>query len=122
MLARCPNCGATVSTRSTHCPQCHGRLRRPRKDAANLVFAWTFVAFNALMIVWITFYMITGRTTLRTAQIEGEAAATPIPGEMGVGFLLLLWMLGLLILGLCAMFNIAHRSTDEKRQHHHVTR
>ena len=74
------------------------------------------------MIVWITFYMITGRTTLRTAQIEGEAAATPIPGEMGVGFLLLLWMLGLLILGLCAMFNIAHRSTDQKHQHHHVTR
>lgn len=122
MLARCPNCGATVSSRSIYCPQCHGRLQGPRKDAASLVFAWAFVAFNALMVAWISFYLITGRTTLRTVGIEGQAAGTPVPGELGVGFLLLLWVLGLLILGLCAMFNFAHRATDEKRHHHHVTR
>lgn len=113
MLTQCPNCGATVSTRSVHCPDCHGRLLAPRKDAANIVFAWSFVAFNALMAAWIGFYMLTGRTTLRTANIEGDMAGTPVSGGMGVGFLLLLWVLGLLILGLCAMFSIAHRSGQE---------
>lgn len=118
MLTRCPNCGATVSTRSDECPQCHGRLHAPRKDVANRVFAWTFAAFNALMMVWIGFYMLTGRATLRPTQMAGMSA----PGELGIGFLLLLWMLGLLILGLCAMFNFAHRSAADHAEHRRATR
>lgn len=118
MLARCPNCRAMVSTRSARCSQCHGRLRRPGADTAGRVFAWTFAAFNALMLAWIAFYMMTGRTTLRTPSIEGDAAGTPVGGEMGIGFLLMLWALGVLILGLCAMFNFAHRATH----HHHSDR
>ncbi len=122
MLARCPNCGATVSNRSDYCPQCHGRLRAPRRDTANTVFGWTFAAFNALMIVWIGFYLLTGRTTLRTAEIEGDMAGTPVAGGMGIGFLLLLWVLGLLILGLCAMFNFAHRPVEDDDPQRRLTR
>lgn len=89
---------------------------------AGKVFAWSFAAFNALMFAWIAFYMMTGRTTLRTPEIEGDTAGTPVGGEMGLGFIMMLWVLGLLILGLCAMFNFAHRSPHHNNDSHRVTR
>ena len=120
MLAQCPNCGATVSTRSAQCPQCHGRLRPPDRDAGGRVFGWAFAAFNGLMLAWIAFYIMTGRTTLRTVDIEGDLAGTPVGGGLGIGFLLVLWGLGLVVLGLCALFNFSHRATHNRS--HRVTR
>lgn len=120
MIARCPNCNTTISTRSTHCPECRGRLRLPGHDMARAVFAMTFVAFNGLMLAWVGFYMTTGRISLRTADIEatGDMAGAPVAGGAGLGFLLILWLAGLLVLGLCAAFNLAHRSVKDGR---HVT-
>lgn len=111
MLAQCPNCRATISTRSIRCPECHGPLRNVEHQAAAKVFWWTFAAFNLLMALWVAFYLLTGRVTLhRPADIQqaGDAAGTPVAGNLGLGFLFMLWMAGVLILGLCAAFSLAH--------------
>lgn len=116
MIARCPNCSATISNRSIRCPDCHGPLRQPGRDASRVVFLWSFAAFNALMIAWLSFYLLTGRLTVRIPRIEGDMAGAPLGGGAGLGFLLLLWFLGILILGICAAFNRAHRSGHETVQ------
>ena len=121
MLAKCPNCSATISARSTQCPQCHGQLRLPSRRASNAVFAWTFAAFNGLMLAWLAFYFATGRTTVEAVRIEqGAMTGAPMGGQLGVGFLMLLWFLGLLILGMCALFNLVHQSARRETPGRHA--
>ena len=110
MIAQCPNCHAKVSTRSINCPECHGPLRQPGRESTASVFKWTFVVFNVLMGLWIAFYLTTGRLTIRKADIEpvGDAVGTPIGGSLGLGFLVSLWLVGGIILGLCAAFSLVH--------------
>lgn len=121
MFVECPNCRTRVSTRAVTCPECHGPLRAPPRDLAAPVFRWSFIVFNVVMICWTLFYAATGRTTLRPPEIvvdAGEDAlavtGTPIAGGMGVGFLLVLWGLGFVILGLCAAFARV-KSADRRR-------
>lgn len=111
MFVECPNCHARVSTRALFCPDCHGRLRPPPRDLAAPVFRWSFIIFNVLMVCWTAFYAVTGRTTLKAPEIPTDsgldpaaAAGTPIAGEMGLGFLVMLWALGFIVLGICAAF------------------
>ena len=111
VFVECPNCHARVSTRAIFCPECHGRLRQPPRDLAAPVFRWSFVIFNIVMVCWTAFYAVTGRTSLRDSAIAADpgpdpaaATGTPVPGEMGLGFLVMLWALGFLVLGVCAAF------------------
>lgn len=117
MLRECPNCHAKVSTRSVTCPECHGPLRPPAADSAALVFKWAFVTFNLLMAVWVSFYLITGRITLSRPEpaSAADAVGTPVVGGMGLGFLMTLWIAGAGILGLVAVFGLAHNPNRSRR-------
>lgn len=115
MLAQCPNCHTKISSRSIQCPECHGPLKQKGRDASRIVFVWTFVLFNVLMLLWLAFYLTTGRLTFYAPRIDefGGAAVAPVAGGMGIGFLCLLWLIGLLILGICAAFNFAHQASKQ---------
>lgn len=116
MFIECPNCRGSVSTRSTRCPRCNGPMRAAPRDLTAPVFRWSFILFNALMVVWTGFYLVTGRTSIRPPAINDTdglvAAGSPLPGEMGLGFLLVLWALGFIVLGLCAIFNMSRGSEE----------
>lgn len=109
----------TISSDSIACPACHGPLRRKQKDMARPVFVWAFIAFNALMIAWLIFYLVTGKTGLLSPRIlsaslrGGDAAGTPVGGNFGLGYLITLWIWGTVVLGLFALPTFANM---KKRQ------
>lgn len=109
MLAECPNCRSKISPQSTVCPGCHAPLRQPPRDVARPVLVWAFVAFNTLMIGWLAFYLVAGKTDLLAPRIlsaalgGGDAAGTPVGGGFGVGYLIMLWIWGTIVLGLFAL-------------------
>lgn len=109
MLSECPNCRCKISPQNTVCPGCHAPLRQAPRDAARPVFLWAFIAFNILMIGWLAFYILAGKTGLLAPRIlsatlgGGDAAGTPVGGGFGVGYLVTLWIWGTIVLGLFAI-------------------
>ncbi len=111
MLTNCPNCDAVVTTRTVECPGCRGPLRQRPVDASRAVLLWCFLAFNVFMAGWTAFYSVTGRVTLRAPSVhepELAVAGLPLGGNLGLGFIIGLWLLGLLLLGICASFSHFH--------------
>ena len=111
MLAECPNCHSKISTRSTTCPGCRAPLRAASPDASARTLKWVLVVFNLVMVLWIAFYSVTGRLSLRpppVASTTREAAAgaigTPLGGDLGLSFLLGLWLVGCVFLSLATVF------------------
>ncbi|WP_196258252.1 hypothetical protein [Pelagibacterium limicola] len=108
MTSECPNCRAVISGQSTICPGCHAPLFQPSHDPARPVFVWAFAVFNVLMAGWVVFYLLTGRTSVMAPRIlnasfgGGDAAGVPVGGNFGLGYLVVLWIWGTVVLGLFA--------------------
>lgn len=103
----------TISSDSFACPACHAPLRRAPRDVTRPVFVWAFAAFNILMAGWLVYYLVTGKSGLLAPRIlsaslrGGDAAGTPLGGGFGLGYLIMLWIWGTLVLGLFALPSLA---------------
>jgi len=65
-----------------------------------LVFKWTFIAFNVVMLLWIAAYMVELGELSSTTSDEYERAGVAIGGTIGTGMLVAIWLAGVVILGL----------------------
>ena len=69
------------------------------------LFKFLFIAFNALMFVWVVGYWITVNGMLQTSASDATTAGMQIGATIGTGLLLFLWVAGSVILGLITLLS-----------------
>jgi len=97
-LIQCPECASEVSDSAFRCPKCGKGLRKPKRGFFGVLFKWTFILFNILMIIW----LIAGVNAAQKvdAVSEAERAGRDAGTAIGVGIIVTVWALGDVILGL----------------------
>ena len=99
----CPSCGRDVSSKAYECPNCGHPLRKPKRGFFGKLCKWGLILFNLLMIFWLISYFNQVGEVLNQAKNEAEKSGAAIGGTLGVGFLLSIWVMGDIILGLAAL-------------------
>lgn len=84
-LIECPECGKEVSDKTYKCPNCGFVINKPKRGITGMIFNFLFIAFNAIMIIWIGSVLLLPTT----ADIEMSGAAT----GMAAGMLIFIWIL-----------------------------
>lgn len=102
-LVACPECSIKVSDGAFKCPSCGFTLKKPKRGFFGKMFKWSFILFNALMLWW----MIGGMSAAseHTTGLSGAEQAGAAVG-MGIGFTFILgiWVVGDIILGMFVLF------------------
>ncbi|WP_421579753.1 hypothetical protein [Shinella sp. M31] len=105
-MINCPECSNTVSDAAFKCPSCGVQLRKPKRSFFGKLFKWSFIAFNALMLVWLVSGVNAasdGMNSLNDAERAGSAIGT----GLGVAMIFSVWVVGDIILGLFVLFTRA---------------
>lgn len=102
-ITACPSCNGNVSTKAFDCPSCGHPLRKPKRGFFGKIFKWLLIIFNLVMLAWlISYFSLIGEMMNGTAS-DAEKAGAAIGGSIGTGFLLTVWVIGDIILGLAAL-------------------
>ncbi len=102
-MVACPECQTQISDKAFKCPSCGAQIRKPKRSFMGKLFKWTFVAFNALMLVW----LVTGfsQSSQKMTSLTGAEQAGAVVGTgIGIALILGIWAIGDLILGLFVLF------------------
>lgn len=102
-LISCPSCNAQVSRRAFDCPSCGHPIRKPKRGFFGKLFKWSLILFNVLMVVWLVGYAGELAELSDATTSDAEQAGVAIGGTIGVGMLLVVWVLGDIILGLATL-------------------
>jgi len=102
-LTPCPSCGADVSDKAFDCPSCGHPLRKPKRGFFGKLFKWLLILFNVLMIIWLFGYLGVVNDQMDQATSDAAQAGTAIGGTIGVGMILITWVIGDIILGLATL-------------------
>lgn len=89
-------------------------ITRRRRGPFGWVIAVLFWGFNALMVAWLISYLGLIGDHLGDSADEATQAGTVIGGAIGSGFLLFIWFIGDIILGIMMFFTRGHLETYEK--------
>lgn len=103
-LIDCRECGAQVSDSAFKCPQCAFQLRKPKRSIMGKLFKWVFILFNIFMAIWLFSALAGVGDAASTATTDAEKAGAAIGATLGLGFLLGIWVIGDIILGLLVLF------------------
>lgn len=87
--------------------------KRKRGIFGTLVW-WVFLAFNALMALWLFFGLSHVADQAPKAASGAEQAGMAIGGAIAAGMLLSVWLIGALILGLIVALTRGKTITIEK--------
>lgn len=102
-IIACPECSQNVSDTAMKCPHCGVQLRKPKRGFMGKLFKWSFIGFNALMVLWLVTGL--GNVSQGYDQLsEAEQAGAAIGTGLGVAFIMTIWVIGSVILGLFVMF------------------
>ena len=99
-MMNCPECTSQVSDQAMACNHCGVQLRKPTRSFFGKLMKWLFVAFNAIMLLWLWSYFGVIDDSMTSSVSEAEVAGTAIGGTIGTGILVTLWVFGDIILGL----------------------
>lgn len=102
-LINCKECDKQVSNEAFKCPHCGAQLRKPKRGLFGVIFKYTFILFNIFM-VWAMFTGMSGVSEMPEATSSAEEAGRNIGTGLGIGFMLVIWALGDVILGLLVLF------------------
>lgn len=69
------------------------------------LFKFLFIAFNALMLIWVVSYWVTLGGMFQTAASDATKTGMEIGAAIGTVALLFLWMAGSVILGLITLLS-----------------
>lgn len=100
---QCPSCGRDVSPKAYDCPHCGHPIRKPRRGPFGFLAKWLLIGFNVAMVIWVFSYMAELGELANQAQSDAEKAGVGLGGAVGVGALLVLWVLVDVILGLVVL-------------------
>jgi len=101
-LIQCPTCDKEVSSSANNCPSCGAVLRKPKRGIFGKLIVIVFWVFNIIMAVWIFgggSDAIQTTSTLSGAEQAGAAIGT----GLAIGFLITVWLIGAIILGIMAL-------------------
>ena len=76
------------------------------------IFLLLFIAFNALMLLWLVAYW--SQLSGTTAASEAEQAGRAIGGAIGSGMLLSIWAMGDIILGIFVLLTRGRKTIIEE--------
>ncbi len=102
-LTACPSCNNSISSKAFDCPTCGHPLRKPKRGFFGKIFKWLLIIFNILMIVWLVSYLGQIGEAINSTTDEAYQAGTAIGGTLGTGFILVIWVIGDIILGLATL-------------------
>jgi len=104
-MIQCKECGGNISDNTLVCPHCGVQLKKPKRGFFGKLFKWLFILFNLLMVVWLfSYFGLIGESLDTTTTNSAEEAGTLIGGSIGSFFLIMVWALGDIILGLFVLF------------------
>lgn len=96
----CAACDHAISIQAYDCPKCGHPLRKPTRGFFGWLFKWTLIAFNVIMVLWLFAYWSSISDMMGAGTSDAEQAGAAIGATMGTAFLLVIWVLGDIILGL----------------------
>lgn len=102
-LRNCPECEKSVSDTAFKCPNCGAKLREAKRGFFGKLIKWSFIAFNAIMALWI-FSGINNATESMAGMSGAEQVGAQIGTGIGVALVLGIWVVGDIILGLLVLF------------------
>lgn len=103
-LVECRECKVEVSDSAMKCPSCGFQLKKPKRGIFGKLFKWIFILFNILMVVWLFAGFQTAAEVSSTAGSDAESAGAAIGTAIGVSFILGIWVVGDIVLGLFVLF------------------
>jgi hypothetical protein len=103
-LVNCPECNTQVSSTAHRCVRCGHVISKPRRGFFGTIFKWGFIAFNALMLIWLVGGMGAASDQVAQASSNAERAGATIGTAIGAGLIIGLWVGGDIILGLFVLF------------------
>jgi len=103
-LINCPECNHEVSSTTKICPNCGYQLNKPKRSFMGKLFKWIFIIFNLLMAAWLISYFSQAGEMASNLSSDAEKAGAAIGGTLATGFLLSIWVVGDVILGLFVLF------------------
>lgn len=103
-LIHCPECNNQVSDQALKCPACGKQLRKPKRTFMGKIIKWLFILFNILMLFWFISGMSGSADVINSATSEAEKAGAAIGTGLAASFVLSLWAIGDIILGLFVLF------------------
>jgi high-affinity nickel permease len=81
-------------------------IRREVSDRTTFgnLMKWIFIGFNILMIVWVIAGFSAASDSMQNTVNEAEQAGAAIGTTIGMGMLMIFWVLGDIILGMFVLF------------------
>lgn len=73
------------------------------RSAFGKVIKWLFIIFNILMIIWLVTGLGAAGDAMNNTVNEAERAGAAIGTTIGMGFILVVWALGDIILGILVL-------------------
>lgn len=90
------------------------RIEKRKRGIFGTLVWWVFLAWNAFAALWL-FYAISGAAqVVQNSADAGAQAGAAIGGTIASGFILSVWLLGSLILGLIVMLSRGKKVTIER--------
>lgn len=99
-LIHCKECNSEISSEAFDCPKCGAKLRIPKRTVFGNFVKFGFIGFNILMVYWFFSYVVDISHSLNTASSEAVKTGTSIGGGIGMMFILIIWGVGCVVLGL----------------------
>lgn len=108
-LVQCPECPAQVSAAAAACPQCGHPIRPPSRSGIGKTAVALLWAFHILLLLWLVVYGLPPfiEAVQTTSQIERRVLSNQVAYVLGN--ILVVWAIGLVILGPFAYFTRARR-------------
>tara|TARA_R110002096_G_scaffold436009_1_gene665024 strand:+ start:1480 stop:1809 length:330 start_codon:yes stop_codon:yes gene_type:complete len=103
-MISCPECTTEVSDNAASCPKCGVQLRKPTRSIMGKVFKWVFILFNLLMAFSLYNGMQGAGEVMQEMDEGAQQAGAAVGTAIGVTFLLGIWFVGDVILGLFVLF------------------
>lgn len=99
-LVPCPACKTEVSDQAPTCMKCGHILRKPTRSFFGKLIKLAFIAFNALMLIWLVAGMNAASEHVASASSEAQRAGAEIGTAIGASMVIGVWAAGAIVLGL----------------------
>lgn len=100
-LVACGGCKGEVSDTAMACPKCGHALRALTRGPVGVVAKWLFILFNALMLAWLIGGLY--EVSRIEARSDMERGARDLGASIGVAYIMTIWGVGAVPLGLLAL-------------------
>jgi hypothetical protein len=85
------------------------KVEKNQRSLFGKIVKYTFIGFNILMLVWFIGGMASASKSIENATTEAEQAGATIGTGLGAIFIIFIWVVGAVILGIMTLLTRAKR-------------